>query len=214
MYEVYPNLQQPDDDEMLWRYMSLANFVALLVERYLFFSRLDRLEDPFEGAPSFKVVSVLQVIGRWPQSKSSAAKVERAVGHWREAMRVCRRRVCVNCWHMSDHESEAMWKLYGRLGENVAIVSSLRSLRDCFSESPSVIAGASVEYCDPSKEEVRSLEKIRSVYPDDSHRMHAWASRKSHSYAHEREFRLIHLQADDPTSTAHGIHFAVDPSPS
>ena len=66
-------LKQPDTDHApLWRYMSLANFFALLVERYLFFSRLDCLEDPLEGAPSLMVAGVMQ-----SENRDTAALEER-----------------------------------------------------------------------------------------------------------------------------------------
>ena len=104
---------------------------------------------------------------------------------------------------MNDHESEAMWKLYGRLGENVAVVSNLSLLRDCFSESPTTVTGALVEYHDDLHHEGSS--KI------DRDNLYKWASSKRPSYEHEREFRLIFLQDDDPTGAESGTHFVVDP---
>jgi hypothetical protein len=38
------------DAQPLWRYMDFAKFTSMLLQRGLYFSRLDRLGDPFEGA--------------------------------------------------------------------------------------------------------------------------------------------------------------------
>lgn len=145
MYEVHPYLLQPHDEDKLWRYMTLANFVALLVEKYLFFSKLENLEDPFEGAPPPMIVGVLQAV-QTIRRQHSNARGEEHVRRWQASMAACRRRVCVNCWHVNEHESEAMWKLYGRLGENVCITSDLPSLRDCFADSQKEVTGALVDY--------------------------------------------------------------------
>ena len=42
-------LTRPPDEARIWRYLSLARFLALLHDGALFFSRLDELEDRFEG---------------------------------------------------------------------------------------------------------------------------------------------------------------------
>jgi len=43
--------KQPEDCEIkIWRYMDFTKLVFTLEESGLFFSRLDRLGDPFEGS--------------------------------------------------------------------------------------------------------------------------------------------------------------------
>ena len=37
-------------DTPLWRYMDFTKFVAMLASKSLYFSRVDRLDDAFEGA--------------------------------------------------------------------------------------------------------------------------------------------------------------------
>ena len=36
----------------------------------------------------------------------------------------------INCWHMNDHESAAMWKLYLKSNEGIAVQSTYETLRD------------------------------------------------------------------------------------
>ena len=45
----HPQFKQPDDREIkIWRYMDFTKLVFTLEESGLFFSRVDRLGDPFE----------------------------------------------------------------------------------------------------------------------------------------------------------------------
>jgi hypothetical protein len=46
-HESFP--QPPDTRIRVWRYMDLAKFLWCLQHEALFFARLDRLGDPFEG---------------------------------------------------------------------------------------------------------------------------------------------------------------------
>jgi hypothetical protein len=40
-------------------------------------------------------------------------------------------RYFVSCWHMSEYESDAMWKLYGASNNCVAIRSTFARLKAC-----------------------------------------------------------------------------------
>ena len=52
MYKEDSRLRAPKADAVLWRYMSYTKFVSLLTKNALFFSRADKLGDPFEGSLS------------------------------------------------------------------------------------------------------------------------------------------------------------------
>ena len=44
------NIDAPkESNSFLWKYFDLHRFIYLLTEKKLFFTRLDKLEDPFEG---------------------------------------------------------------------------------------------------------------------------------------------------------------------
>jgi hypothetical protein len=51
-YETHRNVDTPEDDTTIWRYMNFAKFVSILHDNSLCFSRLDLLGGPFEGAYS------------------------------------------------------------------------------------------------------------------------------------------------------------------
>ena len=102
------DIKVPSFDTTLWRYMDFAKFVSLLEDRALFFARADKLGDPFEGAWSDVNLKLLE------QGKEIAS--DKDVSNWIEAWRLivrtareARRFTLINCWHASDHESEAMW---------------------------------------------------------------------------------------------------------
>ena len=51
MYKEVPYLEIPVNEKAtIWRYLDFTKFVSLLDKRALFFSRTDKLGDPFEGS--------------------------------------------------------------------------------------------------------------------------------------------------------------------
>lgn len=113
MYEKHPVFLEPDETAQLWRYMTLGKFVSLLTKRALFFCRVDRLQDRFEGhltRPTFDIVHPrLRVAYEQERSRS-----------------------IVSCWTLLEHESVALWNTYVPQGEGVAILTSFARLRDSF----------------------------------------------------------------------------------
>ena len=49
MYEEHPACTSPPPNAILWRYMDFMKYVSLLDRKALFFGRVDKLGDPFEG---------------------------------------------------------------------------------------------------------------------------------------------------------------------
>ena len=103
MYEKHRAFETPPDNCTIWRYMSFTKFSWLVAKESLFFSRLDQHSDEWEGLVSTKPDII-------------------------EHRKYIRFTKYINCWHINDSESEAMWKLYGPLGETVSIKSTVGSL--------------------------------------------------------------------------------------
>ena len=59
-YNLHPS-SIPKFDSVLWRYMDFTKFVSILDKRALFFSRADKLGDPFEGAWSDATIKALRL---------------------------------------------------------------------------------------------------------------------------------------------------------
>src|SRR5262245_5235361 len=108
---------------VIWISPSLS---LLLQERALFFASIHSLaqtHDPFEGSiPRY----LSEVLGATSQAQATSEAVENAVQHW--IKHVERKKIFVNCWHMNDSESDAMWKIYGN-SYSLCIQSTFRQLQ-------------------------------------------------------------------------------------
>ena len=179
--------------------MDFTKFVSLLECKSLFFSRVDRLGDPFEGSLTNRIIEYVRAGKTWSGGPDGHLKFRRALREW----------LCVNCWHMNEQESAAMWKVYTQTAESVAIVSSYRRLRDAIDASgaplPQIFIGQ-VSYVDYATVEI-PVENMLWPY------MH-----KRRSFAHERELRAIYatwpgdleIDPDKPRSPPAGHRFSVD----
>src|SRR5947209_8019300 len=114
MYKARDDIRlTSSDDTVIWRYMDLGKLVSLLHTRTLFFSAASRMEDYWEGA-----LSAAAVARRRRREKGTRIEQDEA-----EIRRLFRHFVLLNCWHKSSHESDAMWRLYTRGSEGVAVRS-------------------------------------------------------------------------------------------
>ncbi|MBN1555088.1 MAG: hypothetical protein JXA11_10100, partial [Phycisphaerae bacterium] len=120
MYKEHPSFNTPPDDAMIWRYMSLDRFASLFDERMLYFCSMEKLKkgDPHEG--SYYACKLLNDV-----------EPEEAQGFAQKASS-CGDPIVVNCWHLSDHESMAMWKLYSKDNKGIAIQSRIKRLKTEF----------------------------------------------------------------------------------
>ncbi len=120
----HPIVIAPHDPHIpVWRYMDFTKFVSMLENKGLYFSRSDKLGDPFEGSFSRGNEKLRPDIYKDapPGALSDTYKVFQAM----------RMRTFVNCWHMNEYESDAMWKLYSKTNEAIAIKSSYQQLKEC-----------------------------------------------------------------------------------
>ena len=198
MYKEHAVFKSPNDDAVLWRYMDFTKFVSLLDTQSLYFARADRLGDPFEGSFS-KVNTALR-----------PALYERELpdadwGKLWSFFRAMRQFTLINCWHESDHESAAMWRLYSREHDGIAVKSNFKSLTRSFTCSDVIYIGK-VDYVDYDT----TFIPERNAFSPYLH--------KRRSFEHEREVRAITrnipasgASLDTPQETgATGSYFAVD----
>jgi len=116
----------------IWRYMDLSKLVSLLHTSTLWFARADTMSDPYEGAygahnlPAEVDTSIIPA-SEWPKIKENAQH--------------CARYTFVNCWHMADAESLAMWGSYATKGQAVVAQSTFERLTRSITDERSVYAG-------------------------------------------------------------------------
>ncbi|HEY6425618.1 MAG TPA: hypothetical protein VIX84_00150, partial [Acidimicrobiales bacterium] len=129
-YKPHPSFPQPAEiDSPLWRYLTVGKFVDLIWRHELWFSRLDRLGDPLEG--SLGVPNALR--------QATDPVVQR--NQLQLGSEQMRSHLFVSCWHLSTHESAAMWAGYTHEQEAVAVRSTFRRLVESIEGSDEFFAG-------------------------------------------------------------------------
>ncbi|MDD4439562.1 MAG: DUF2971 domain-containing protein [Tissierellia bacterium] len=148
-YKEHVVFTRPDDLNIkIWRYMDFSKFVSILDTESLFFPRSDKLGDPFEGTYSRANRNLRPHIYKDVKNIDfdSVAKT------FAEFSAKARMYTQINCWHMNNYESDAMWKLYLKSGEGIAIQSTYSNLVKALEEEKKDIFIGKVIYLDYSKE--------------------------------------------------------------
>ena len=159
--------------ENLWRYLTTERFVNLIECAHLYFAAANQFEDPFEGAVAIQPYD-FPIDPRYQEGDTS----ERS---FRELKRLTK----INCWHLSDYESNAMWNLYADTRKGVAICSTpdrIKKALQPFKLAPKYGAenlwAGLVRYEDLLKVRLKVNGLERFFY---KHQAFSW----------EREFRLV-----------------------
>ncbi|MBK3519334.1 hypothetical protein [Carboxylicivirga marina] len=129
-------------NEKVWRYMDFAKYVSLLNSSELYLSRADNFDDNFEGLLPKRVLNRLSEVWRMTPAKVL------------EFYNYCKQWVYINCWYKSEHESDAMWKLYSSNSYALAIQSTREKLESCLNDNYKLL---DVQYIDYEKEDVRQI---------------------------------------------------------
>ena len=150
-YEEHPTFEAPDTAARIWRYMSFTKLLAFLESGCLHFTRADKLVeiDPYEGRLTHVNAATKNLT--WDMAppafwEAKGFKTEESLKQfvamknmrlsWEEADGMLQG-LFVNCWHLGNEESDAMWKIYAGDQEGVCIqstfghlVSSLNSVEE------------------------------------------------------------------------------------
>ena len=185
-----------DDESIIWRFMDFTKFVSLLETNSLFFCRLDKLGDPFEGSIPTKTLQDFEkeyYRDKILQGKMGYEKMKEQLQFSSTFREVSRKWFYVNCWHMNNYESAAMWGLYTRLDQAVAIRSTAKRFHDSLPHEfrGNKIFIEPVQYVDFENEMIPfdAFIKRRLLY-------------KRKSFEHEQEIRAffnINFKYDKPS---------------
>jgi len=196
MYKQRSCFVKPDNaSQNIWRYMSFVKFVSLLDSSALFFSRADKIGDPFEGSYPPLHLNNRNTLMREAIEKDNLADSRHKGLAKRNAanedffnrwlLQISERAetqpiyTLMNCWHMNDCESAAMWTLYAKNEEGIAIKSTYKGLETCFAKSTSNIYIGKVHYVDYENATFESIDHLAPfIY-------------KRKSFEHEKELRAI-----------------------
>jgi len=183
----------PPAEAVIWRYMDFAKLVGILKDRALFFARADSLGDRFEGAKGLAcrksvwdthyLLFFREAIRNPPpghectlSDEEVQRQAERLLRELEEEGKDQLRTAYVSCWHESDVESEALWRLYcGPPSTGVAIRTTFGALNESLGNDPDISIGR-VRYVDFR----RGFAEINgAIY------------RKRKSLSHEKEVRAV-----------------------
>ncbi len=180
----------PADTSMpLWRYVDFTKFVSMLAKRELFFPTLRTLnaQDKFEGTLPVKNLKKMEdrIKADYKNQRENTEAVRNPLlndttevsmlKQNRYVLGQLRDVVAVSCWHANEHESAAMWRLYLKSDEGVAIGSTYAKLRACLDDSVNI---GGVEYIDFENDEIK-LGPVKA------------ALIKRKSFEHEKEWRAV-----------------------
>jgi len=170
MYKEHPAFEKPKERVRIWRYMDFTKFVSLLDNKALFFPRADKLGDPFEGSFSIANIPI--------RAEIYGDKGEITTETVSEVYKLLREFTAISCWHMNWYESAAMWKLYLKSNEGIAIRSNFERLRNSLKDKRNNIYIGKVKYIDYEKEAIPE-----GLLPCFVH--------KRKSFKHEVELRAV-----------------------
>lgn len=210
MFREHPDIPFTARSGQVWRYMGLDKLVSLLQTSSLFFCRIDRFQDPYEGmvpigtAKALGEVRARSWLAEGDESAIKRGKLARIYASVEPAPPLgievagFSGHVLANCWHRLEHESEAMWRMYAGDGNGLAVVTTGKSLASAFTCNEDVFIG-DVAYFD--------YAKLPPDFP--IHRPFGLQLAKRKAFAHEREVRalsMVPIEWSPPPSTD-GIQF-------
>lgn len=179
MFKRNSKLTQPQNTTIkMWRYMSSEKLKELLEIEGLFFRRLSKFNDRFEGILTDQSKDHLF---KWALDIHNG-NINAARG-FVNANDEHRNNFHINCWHMNNIESYLMWKCYAQMG--AAIQTTYERLTASFESCDEVIEGTKIEYIDYDRERI----ELGNVYYPVKY--------KSHYYADEKEYRLIFWEVSE-----------------
>ncbi len=187
MYMPHPLISTPPLETSLWRYMDVTKLISLLSTDSLYFSRADLLGDPWEGAVSHLTIKAREQLPAEKMSWMSDARKDLI------------RQNFVSCWHQNEYESAAMWKLYLKSDEGVAIRTTCDRLIHCFKIGTKFdIFIGSVNYIDYEENIVTDRNVLTPLFI------------KRSSFSHEKEVRALISPIYQTPPTTTDVHLGID----
>jgi len=179
----------PQENYKIARYFDLVKFISLIQTQKIFFSRLDKFEDKYEGTIS--QISQLEYTNWYMNfakrrlfdilETSVEEHVHNEITLELEAREKYKKLVCVSCWNRYSSESYALWKIYSDLQKGIMITTDVEKLSLAFSDSKEKIQLSEIKYINYKTDK---MPFGNMNYPIIHKNVH---------YEYEKEIRLIHL---------------------
>ncbi len=172
----HPCFKQPQSlDTKLWRYMDFTKFVSLISSKELFLCRSDLFKDPYEGSLTKANKTQTDLA---PPFIHESYQNKFIMDHF-DLANWARKWTYISCWHANEFESAAMWDLYAKTDEAIAIETTYEKLRNVLTSKFFI---GLVEYIDYDSQ---AIPLNNSFYPFVF---------KRKSFEHEKEVRVVYQE--------------------
>lgn len=160
------------DSNVLRRYLDVPRFVSFLKTSSLYLCRSDLFPDKFEG--SFTLTVKDAICNAYKKNK-----IEYTYEKFRKELR---EGVFLNCWSRGVDDNMALWKLYGKTDDCVAITTTIAKLKTVLNEfdGPGRLVLRKVKYIRHWKDPQIEVKPYSNVF-----------RYKAVGYAFENEVRVI-----------------------
>lgn len=176
----------PKTDYTIVKYIDLTKFISLLYNQSLFFCRLDKLEDQFEGTTAkanfdsrVKWNQQLRETGFFTVPMTDETIIKDVTEEF-ESEKKLKAINCVNCWNKKNEESAALWKIYSDFSKGIMIESSISRLKKSLEKRDEEIQLSEIHYLNYNK---KKMPDGNIMYP---------FIHKQIAYSYEDEVRLIY----------------------
>lgn len=189
-----------EEDIIIWRYVDLEKFELLLNEKALFLCRSDKFSDPFEGSiPKREALhrdksqAIIASEFGHQMTEEDAKSKSTEIGDYHKKLK---KAFVVNCWNISTHESDAMWRLYLKTNEGVAIQSSFKRLYTSLQKNSEELYISKVRYIDYEN----GIWYDPKEYPYKGYNVITPIVHKRIEFKHENELRVFREIKEVPTN--------------
>jgi hypothetical protein len=197
------DITEPKDDNVfLWKYFDIHRFIYLITEQKLFFTRLDKFDDPFEGiSTSFlrreALFSTMQfrenhsiIISPEEQDKDIDTQFKVHEYLKKSNLHNKQNRQYVNCWFTCERESMAMWNIYSN-PDSVAVKLDFKKYKEKLIESFDKFISKNGYRLSIIGDEITYLKLNPFDISTEKQKLKYSAMKKDVSFAYEKEFRFL-----------------------
>lgn len=195
-YTQHDLFTDPEGEDLkLWRYMDYTKFVSILQTKSLFFpsARILKKIDPWEGTwPKKELSHILKNIFNLSFPKSEDRTYENHVNFakvWEREFDDQLDTHFISCWHYNSTESAAMWGLYLKSNEGIAIQTQFKGFRKSFDSFEGAVFIGEVRYMNYENDVFFSGYDLNKVRPTFNLLLPVIHKRKNYEY--ENEYRAI-----------------------
>lgn len=176
----------------IWRYMDLSKYLAMLVEKCLHFTCVKKLGDPFECSFFPFAEDIFNRISEFGKNHTKVL--------WEKVYKH-RSSTFVNCWHVNEGESAALWKICLKSNEGIAIQSTFEKLTESVKDCDKKVYVGTVNY--GHLKSCKQKNGFRKISASDV------IMTKRESFVHEAELRAVILTDPTNPSDDKGINIKV-----